>query len=128
MHYCESINAYEKEIYILPVITRDGQKTSVEVLIDDESLRRWLSLVRRRTPVFSFEFIWANHLPESVGRYWGRFCAVYKTEGIYVKAELLSAGGWYRDVVYPIDEFWRMMSKNTRPSIGLCVTVTVTVD
>lgn len=114
------------KIYKLPAITGDGQNTSVGVLIDDDvEFRKWLSLVKRRQTIVSFEFIWADHPPESSGRYWGRFCAVYKTEGIYVKAELLSTGGWYRDVKYPLDEFCRMVNCTVRPSLGLSVTVTV---
>ena len=110
---------------ILPAITGDGQKTSVRVLIDAERMCRWLYCVRRRTSVCEFDFRWSEDLRSTAFNYYGGFCAVYKPEGIYVKVAL-RIGGWYRDVVYPLDEFYRMVNCTVRPAtLSLCVTVTV---
>lgn len=110
--------------YTLPTVTRDGQKISVGVSIDAESLRRWLYYVRSRTSVCEFDFRWSEDPRSTAFKYYGGFCAVYRPENIYIRFKLCM-GTDYEDVDYPLDEFWRMVKCVERPSFGMCVTVKV---
>lgn len=109
----------------LPAITAEGQDTGIGVLISDESLREWLSRVRRRIVVENFMFSWAEDPRATVFRHKGEFAALRSHDGIYIEVRLRCEDA-YRDVWYPIDEFCRMMPfKSERPSLGWCITVTV---
>lgn len=112
--------------YTLPTVTVDGQDTSVGVLVDDEAkLREWLHDARRCVIVDSFRFRWAEDPRSTEFPLLGHLGVLwYYQGGLYIKLNLCY-GGYYRDVLYPIDEFCRMLFKSTRPAFGWCITVTV---
>lgn len=110
-------------IYTLPAVPVEGRETSIGVSLNDTKLREWLSCARRRRLIAPFFFLYAEHPGDDEYNSLGTFRPGYDLGGIYVWVDLLSAR--YREVSYPIDKFWRMLAKNTRPSLGLCVTVTV---
>lgn len=113
-----------RKVYTLPAITADGQDTSIGVEIDDAKLRSWLCAVKNHIVVDNFRMHWAPD-PHSPGfNLLGSFCVAHRMDGIYVKLQLCFED-YYRDVLYPIGDLWRMLYKGDRPSFGLCVTVTV---
>ena len=114
-----------KKRYTLPAITADGQDTSIGVEIaDDAKLRSWLRAVRCHIAVSKFSFYWSQD-PRAPRFYLlGSFCWAYRMDGIYVKLQL-SYEDCYRDVLYPIDDLWRMLYKSERPYLGWCITVNV---
>lgn len=112
------------KIHTLPAVTADGQDTSIGVLIYDESLREWLSRARRRIVVENFRFCWAVNPCSTVFHLRGAFAVIYRRDGIYIE-ERLFCEEFYRDAQYPLDDFYRMIFKVTRPSLGWCITVTV---
>lgn len=114
------------KIYTLPAVTRVvGQDTSVGVLIDDDAkFREWLSCVKRRESVDYFRFRWSKQPRGKPFSYYGKFWALYKPGGIYIKPDLCY-GIHYRGLEHPLNEFCRMVRCNERPSFGLRVTVKV---
>ena len=113
------------KIYTLSAVSADGQDTSIGILVDDdEKLREWLCDVRRHVVVENFKFRWAV-TPRSIAfPLLGAFAALYTREGLYIEARLFYED-YYRDALYPIGALWRMLFKDTRPSLGWCVTVKV---
>lgn len=116
------------KIYTLPAVTADGEDTSIGVEIDDAAkLRSWLCAVKNHIVVDNFMFHWAPD-PHAPGfNLLGSFLVAHRMDGIYVKVQLCFED-YYRDVLYPLDEFCRMVRtsfKGDRPSFGWRITVTV---
>lgn len=108
----------------LPAVTIDGQDTSIGIVIDDDAkLREWLNDVKRLVAVDNFRFHWAKNPHSTVPHYLGEFCVLWYRDGIYIKLKLCYEG--YHDVEYPLGDFYRMLFKSERPSLGWCITVTV---
>lgn len=115
---------HRRKRYTLPSITADGQDTSIGVEIDDAKLRSWLCAVKTHIVVDNFRIHWAPD-PRAPGfNLLGAFCVVHRMDGIYVKLQLCYED-YYRDVLYPIGNLWRMLYESERPSLGWCITVTV---
>ena len=110
----------------LPAITAEGQDTGIGVLVDRAKLREWLLQVRGHL-IPSFKFSWAEDPRATVFRHKGEFAALRSHDGIYIEVRLRCEDA-YRDVWYPIDEFWRMMQLKRERSRGWCVTVNITVQ
>lgn len=111
--------------YILPAVTADGQDTSICIVVDDYAkLREWLYNVRCHIAVSRFSFYWAQDPRASRFPLIGSFCWAYRMDGIYIKMRLCYED-YYRDVLYPLDDLWRMLYKSERPSLGWCITVKV---
>lgn len=111
--------------YTIPAVTADGEDTSIGVEIDDDAkLRSWLCAVKNHIVVDNFGFHWTPD-PHAPGfNLLGSFLVAHRMDGIYVKVQLFFED-YYRDVLYPLDEFCRMLFKSERPSLGWRITVTV---
>lgn len=115
------------KICTLSAVAADGQDTSIEVLISDGSLREWLLQVRSCIVTENFMFCWAKTPRATVFPFRGMFAVLYRPDGIYIE-ERLFFEEYYRDALYPLDDFCRMLRmpyKCIRPSLGWCVTVKV---
>ena len=115
--------------YTLSAVTADGQDTSIGVVIYDYAkLREWLLQVRSCIAVQSFNFNWDKNPRSTVPILVGSFCALWLQDGIYIKMKLFH-NSYYRDAMYSLDEFCRMLFKSerpsARPSLGWCITVKV---
>ena len=111
--------------YALPAVTVDGQDTSICIVADAEKLREWLCNVRRhRITEPCFKFNWSENPHATVFLLLGSFYVAHRMDGIYVKLQLCYED-YYRDGLYSLDEFCRMIFSGTRPSLGWCITVTV---
>lgn len=111
--------------YTLPTVTVDGQDTRVGVLVDDEAkLREWLHDARRCVMVGNFGFRWAEDPRATEFPLLGHLGVLWYQDGIYIKLKLCY-GCYYSDAEYPLDDFYRMLFKSTRPALGWCITVTV---
>ena len=115
-----------RKVYTLPAVTADGQDTSIGVAVnDDTKLREWLCNVRRhRITGPCFNFRWSQDPRDRVFSLLGSFYVAPRMDGIYVKLNLCYED-YYRDALYPLGDLWRMLFKDTRPSLGWCITVTV---
>lgn len=115
------------KVYTLSAVAADGQDTDIRILVDDANLREWLSCVRGRTVTENFRFQWTENPRIPVFPFRGMLAAVYIQDRIYIEEQLFYEG-YYRDALYPLDEFCRMVRtpfKGDRPAFGLCVTVKV---
>ena len=111
--------------YTLPAVTVDGQNNSIGIEVHSAStLNKWVQDVRRQIIVPSFEFQWTEY--PGVAKYYhlfGSFWPEHRQDGIHVVVRLCLED--YYNPEYTLDEFYRMLSSGTRPSLGWCVTVKV---
>lgn len=115
------------KVYTLSAVAADGQDANIRILVDDAKLREWLYRVRCRTVEENFRFQWAENPRIPVFPFRGMLAVVYMQDRIYIEEQLFYEE-YYRDALYPLDEFCKMIRtpfKGDRPSFGLCVTVTV---
>lgn len=115
------------KVYTLSAVAADGQDTNIRILVDDANLREWLYRVRCRTVAENFRFQWTENPRIPVFPFRGMLAAVYMQDRIYIEEQLFYEY-YYRDALYPLDEFCKMVRtpfKGDRPAFGLCVTVTV---
>ena len=115
------------KVHTLSAVAADGQDTNIRILVDDTNLREWLHRVRCRIVAENFRFQWTANLRTPVFPFRGMFAAVYIQDRIYIEEQLFYEE-YYRDALYPLDEFCKMIRtpfKCDRPSFGLCVTVKV---
>lgn len=111
--------------YTLPAVTVDGRDTNISIVVDnDAKLRKWLCKVRYHIGVPKFRFHWSRDPYATEFNLVGSLCVVHRMAGIYVKLQLCYED-YYRDGLYSLDEFCRMIFSGTRPSLGWCITVTV---
>lgn len=111
--------------YTLPAITVDGRDTSISIVVDnDAKLRKWLCKVRCHIGVPKFRFHWSRDPYATEFNLVGSFLVVHRMSEIYVKLQLCYED-YYRDVLYSLDDLWRMLYGSERPSLGWCITVTV---
>lgn len=113
--------------YTLPAVTVDGRDTSISIEVDnDAKLRKWLYNVRYRRDrdVPRFRFHWSRDPHATEFNLVGSLLVAHRRDEIYVKLQLCYED-YYRDGLYPLDEFCRMLHKGTRPSLGWRIIVTV---
>ena len=116
----------KKKHYILPVTTVDWFETTVGLEVRCVStFKQWVRDLRSRTIVQPFRFYWTER-PGAIEYYnlFGSFCPEYRRDGIYVVVNLCLEDR-YINIGYPLTEFCRMISEDTRPSLGWCITVKV---
>jgi hypothetical protein len=111
--------------YTLPAVTTARQNTSIGIKVNSVStLNKWVHDLSRRMIVQPFKFYWTEY-PDVTEYYnlFGEFCPEYRQDGIRIVVNLYISS--YHNPEYTLSEFCRMLSSGTRPSLGLCVTVTV---
>lgn len=116
----------KKKRYILPVTTVEWFATTVGIEVFCVStFRQWVRDLRRRIRVPAFKFYWTE-CPGAIKYYnlFGSFCPEYRRDGIYVVVNLC-AEAHYINIGYPLAEFCRMISEDTRPDLGWYITVKV---
>lgn len=110
--------------YTLPAITADGRDTSISIVVDnDAKLRKWLCDVRSNRTVPRFRFHWSRDPYATEFNFVGSFLVAHGRDEIYVKLQLCYED--YCDVLYSLDDLWRMLYGRERPSLGWCITITV---
>lgn len=114
-----------KKRYTLPAVTVDWQDISISIEVDnDAKLRKWLYNVRYHRDVPRFRFHWSRDPYATEFNLVGSLLVAHRRDEIYVELQLCYED-YYRDGLYPLDEFCRMLHKGTRPSLGWCIAVTV---
>lgn len=112
--------------YTLSAVTVDGQANSIGIEVRCAStFNKWARDLRRQIIVPPFKFQWTEY--PGVAKYYhlfGSFCPEHRQDGIHVVVKLCLEDSYYNPE-YTLAEFYRMITKGSRPTLGWCVAVKV---